>query len=90
MALDVIREVGPRGHFLYQTHTREGLRAMGFSSLTGRRTPDGTAVAPRDVARATVDRLLREHHPEPLDERVAAELARIVSAADGEAAAGGA
>ena len=89
MALDVIREVGPRGHFLYQPHTRDGLRTMRFSSLTGRRTPDGTAVEPRDVARATVDRLLREHHPEPLDERVAAELARIVAAADAEAAADG-
>lgn len=89
MALDVIREVGPRGHFLYQPHTRDGLRAMHFSSLTGRRAPDGSPVEPRDVARATVDRLLREHHPEPLDERVSAELARIVAAADGEAAAAG-
>jgi trimethylamine--corrinoid protein Co-methyltransferase len=89
MALDVIREVGPRGHFLYQPHTREGLRAMRFSPLTGRRAPDGTVLEPREVARATVDRLLREHHPEPLDGRVAAELARIVAAADGEAAAGG-
>ena len=59
---------------------------MRFSSLTGRRAPDGTAVEPRDVARATVDRLLREHHPEPLDERASAELARIVAAADAEAA----
>ena len=90
MALDVIREVGPRGHFLYQAHTRDGLRAMHFSSLTGRRAPDGSAVEPRDVARATVDRLLREHHPEPLDERVSAELARIVAAADGQAVAAGA
>jgi trimethylamine--corrinoid protein Co-methyltransferase len=87
MALDVIREVGPRGHFLYQPHTRDGLRAMRFSSVTGRRTPDGTAVEPRDAARAMVDRLLREHHPEPLDERASAELARIVAAADAEALA---
>jgi trimethylamine--corrinoid protein Co-methyltransferase len=84
MALDVIREVGPRGHFLYQPHTRDGLRAMRFSSVTGRRTPDGTPVPPREAARATVDRLLREHHPEPLDERVAGELARILATAEHE------
>ncbi len=83
LALNVIRDVGPRGHFLYQQHTRDGLRAMRFSSVTGRRAADGSPVDPRDVARETVDRLLRDHHPEPLDDRQAAELERIVAAADG-------
>ncbi len=82
LALDVIRDVGPRGHFLYQQHTRTGLRGMRFSTVSGRTSPDGSAVAPRQVARATVERLLREHHPEPLDDRQAAELERIVAATD--------
>jgi trimethylamine--corrinoid protein Co-methyltransferase len=88
LAMDIIREVGPRGHFLHQPHTRDGLRAMRFSAVTGRSTPDGTPIPPRDVALATVDRLLREHRPEPLDERAAAELARIVATADREVGAG--
>jgi trimethylamine--corrinoid protein Co-methyltransferase len=87
MALDVIREVGPRGHYLYQPHTREGLRSMRFSAVAGKRTPDGEPIDPLDVARATVDRLLRDHHPEPLDDAVARELARIVATADTEAGA---
>jgi trimethylamine--corrinoid protein Co-methyltransferase len=84
LALDVVREVGPRGHFLYQEHTREGLRAMRFSSLTGRQAPDGSTIEAREVARATVARLLREHRPEPLGDREAAELRRIAAAADRE------
>ena len=39
LALDVIRAVGPRGHFLYERHTRDELRRRRFSPLTGQ--PDG-------------------------------------------------
>ena len=84
LALDVIREVGPRGHYLYQPHTRDGLRSIPFSRLTGRRAPDGTPVDPVVVARATAAGLLKDHWPEPLDEARATELARIVAAADRE------
>jgi trimethylamine--corrinoid protein Co-methyltransferase len=86
MALDVVRSVGPRGHFLYEPHTRDGLRTMRFSAVAGRRTPDGTPVPPLEFARAEVARLLREHHPEPLDDAQARELALIVAAADLELA----
>ena len=82
LAVDVIRDVGPRGHFLYQPHTREGMRRMRFSSVAGRRAPDGCPVPPLEVARAEVARLLRDHHPEPLDDAQAAELGRIVATAD--------
>lgn len=84
LALDVIRDVGPRGHFLYQPHTRDGLRTIRFSSVAGRRSADGSPVPPLEVARSTVARLLREHRPEPLDDVQAAELARIVAATDRE------
>ncbi len=84
LALGIVRDVGPRGHFLYQEHTRGGLRAMRFSSVTGRHAEDGSAIEAREVARSTVARLLREHHPEPLGDLEAAELRRIVTAADAE------
>ncbi len=46
--------------------------------------PDGAAIEAREVARSTVARLLREHQPEPLGDTEAAELRRIVAAADRE------
>lgn len=87
LALDVIREVGPRGHFLYQEHTRAGLRSIRFSDLAGRRDQSGAVREATDVARSTVERLLRDHHPEPLDPAVEAELRAIVAAAEAEATA---
>jgi trimethylamine--corrinoid protein Co-methyltransferase len=85
LALDVIREVGPRGHFLYQPHTRDGLRGIRFSDVAGRRDAAGSLVDVIAVARSTVERLLREHHPEPLEDHAAAELDRILSLAGTEA-----
>jgi trimethylamine--corrinoid protein Co-methyltransferase len=87
LALDVIRKVGPKGHFLYEQHTRDELRRRRFSPLTGQVAADGSPVDPVDAARAEAARILREHRPEPLDELRARELARIVAAADREAAA---
>ena len=87
LALDVIRKVGPKGNFLYERHTRDELRRRRFSPLTGQAAPDGTPIDPLDAARAEAARILAEHHPEPLDDRQARELARIVAAADREAEA---
>jgi trimethylamine---corrinoid protein Co-methyltransferase len=87
LALDVIRAVGPKGHYLYERHTRDELRRRRFSPLTGQVMRDGTPIDPVDAARAEAARILAEHHPEPLDDARARELARIVAAADGEAEA---
>jgi trimethylamine--corrinoid protein Co-methyltransferase len=84
LALDVIRSVGPRGHFLYEPSTRDGLRAMPFSALTGRTTIDGMPMAPAMAAREVVERILADHRPEPLDDARRLELERIVAAADRE------
>jgi trimethylamine--corrinoid protein Co-methyltransferase len=88
LALDVIREVGPRGHYLYQPHTRDGLRALRFSELTGRTTVDGSPVDPVTVAREVVEGILAEHWPEPLDDARRNELERIVATGDRELGAG--
>jgi len=82
LALDVIKAVGPKGHYLYERHTRDELRRRRFSPLTGQVTPDGTPIDPVVAARAEAARILAEHHPEPLDDARARELARIVAAAD--------
>jgi len=87
LALDVIKAVGPKGHFLSERHTRDELRRRRFSPLTGRKEPDGTPIEPVDVARAEAARILAEHRPAPLDDVQARELARIVASADREAEA---
>jgi trimethylamine--corrinoid protein Co-methyltransferase len=87
LALDVIKAVGPKGHYLYERHTRDEMRRRRFSPLTGQAAPDGRPIDPLDAARAEAARILAEHHPEPLDDARARELATIVAAADREAEA---
>jgi trimethylamine--corrinoid protein Co-methyltransferase len=83
LALDVIAAVGPGGHFLGQTHTRDRMHDIWIPELTHPRVPLGGESAPgvRQRARAKFDRILAEHQPEPLDDRVQAELRAILDAA---------
>jgi trimethylamine--corrinoid protein Co-methyltransferase len=85
LALDVIKEVGPRGHFLGQRHTRTHLRRRQFSDLTRQLGGDGGWRDPVDVAREKVGWILDHHHPQPLAEAQQAELRRILQAAESEA-----
>ena len=86
LALEVIAEVGPGGHFLAQKHTRRHLREVWIPQLTQPRPAvDGTP--PPDIrrrARARLDRILAEHKPEPLDDAVRGELQAILDAAERE------
>jgi trimethylamine--corrinoid protein Co-methyltransferase len=95
LALDVIRSVGPRGHFLRHPHTRRTLRQLEFSDLSnmlvGGRPPTSSLVDdgggyqnPLQVAREKVDRILAEHHPEPLAPAQLKELERILVMAERE------
>ena len=84
LALDVIKEVGPRGHFLAHRHTRTNLRQRKFSALTGQTHQEGGWRDPQQVARERVDWILANHYPQPLDEMQKAELNRILQAADRE------
>jgi trimethylamine--corrinoid protein Co-methyltransferase len=85
MALDVIEQVGPRGHFLAQQHTRRRIRDFRWSRLLRQKDPDGRARDPRDVALEEFHRLRETHHPEPLRKEVLDELNGILAAADREA-----
>jgi trimethylamine--corrinoid protein Co-methyltransferase len=83
LALDVIAAVGPRGHFLAQEHTRGHMRGIWIPELAHPRPQLGAGSLPgiRQRARGRLDRILAEHHPEPLDEVVQAELHAILDAA---------
>jgi len=86
LALDVIANVGPRGHFLAQQHTRRHVREIWIPELTHPRLSLGDQPLPdvRQRARAKLDRILAEHEPEPLGETAQAELRAILDAAEWE------
>jgi trimethylamine--corrinoid protein Co-methyltransferase len=84
LALDVIRDVGPRGHFLRERHTRDHVRQREFSDLVAQPRPDGSYRDPIEVAREKTASILENHHPQPLDEAQRAEMARILDAAERE------
>jgi len=84
LALDVIKDVGPRGLFLKHRHTRDNLRERKFSELTGHTDGSGEMRDPVEVAREKVEDIIQNHHPEPLDDVIKRELTRILAAADRE------
>ena len=84
MTCDMIKDVGPGGHFLAQKHTRRTIRDFWLPALThpapnidGQPSPDI-----RQRAKATFERILVEHHPEPLPEDIQIELQIILQAAE--------
>jgi trimethylamine--corrinoid protein Co-methyltransferase len=86
LALDVIFEVGPRGHFLARRHTREHLREIWIPQLTHPRPSSAGPPAGdlRQRARGELDRILAHHQPEPLSDAVRGELGSILEAAGRE------
>ena len=82
LALEVIKAVGPRGHFLRQRHTREHLRQRWFSDLTAQLAEGGGYRDPLEVAREKTDWILENHRPVPLDRAQQAELGRILQVAE--------
>ena len=85
MALDVIKAVGPRGHFLTQKHTRRRIRDFRLSRLLRQKGPEGKERDPREVALEVFKHLYATHRPRPLPAEVLAELDRILAAAEHQA-----
>jgi trimethylamine--corrinoid protein Co-methyltransferase len=84
LALDVIRNVGPGGHFLGQKHTRKHMRTAMKPGLAHQTGLDGKYRDPVEVAREKVKWILDNYQPEPLDKAKQAELSKILAAADRE------
>jgi trimethylamine--corrinoid protein Co-methyltransferase len=84
LALEVIKEVGPRGYYLRHRHTREKIRDLNFSELTMQFNSDGLSRDPIDVSRQKAAWILENHQPEPLETEQQIELIRILQAAEGE------
>jgi trimethylamine--corrinoid protein Co-methyltransferase len=84
LALDVIKEVGPRGQYLHHRHTRDNLRKLAFSDITTQPSPTGGYRDPLEVAREKAEWILENHHPEPLSPLQQKEFRKILSLADNE------
>jgi trimethylamine--corrinoid protein Co-methyltransferase len=85
LAIGVIKNVGPGGHFLREKHTRTHLRQRKFSELTTIPNPSGGGY--RDamqVAHEKMEWILENHHPEPLDEAKQKEIKKILDAGEKE------
>ena len=92
LALDVIRKVGPNGTYLAEKHTRRHMGEIWRPGIWDRTSYDAWLAGGRrgalEQAEERAREILRTHAPEPLPEDVAAELRRLVAAADAELAGG--
>ena len=84
-SLEVIKEVGQRGHYLAQKHTRDQIRKFRISSLRDKKGPNNQPRDPREVALEIFKQIEASHRPQPLPEKILAELDKILAAAEREA-----
>ncbi len=86
MALEVIDEVGPGGHFLDTEHTYRHFRENWFPKLLDRTNyqtwVENGRLTYGQKANARVREILESHTPQPLDEEVKAKLAAIIARAE--------
>ena len=84
LAVDVIRKVGPGGHYLAEKHTMEWFRKEQIipSELIDRQGFKAwKAAGAKDVvqrARKIVEKILREHKPEPLEPDIGKDLDNVM------------
>jgi trimethylamine--corrinoid protein Co-methyltransferase len=84
LALDVVANVGPGGHFLRERHTRKHMRTAMVPGIAHQAGPDGKYRDPLEVAREKVRWILENHQPAPVGEAEQAELTRFLAAAGRE------
>jgi trimethylamine--corrinoid protein Co-methyltransferase len=86
LAVDVVRKVGPGGHFLAQRHTVAHRKNFPISRFAGSSDAVDERIgsdegSPRQRARIEARRIIETHHVEPLPEELEAALLKI---AEGE------
>jgi len=90
LALDVIKTVGPGGHFLGQKHTRRTIRDIWIPKLThpAPTMGDQPLTDIRERARKSFEQILREHQPDPLPKDIQVELQSIMKVFEKQEAPG--
>jgi trimethylamine--corrinoid protein Co-methyltransferase len=82
LALDVIKEIGPGGHYLMHQHTLNGMRSQSRPELIDRQIREvwektgSTTAYERAVAKAKW--ILENHRPDPLPDDVLTKIRTIV------------
>jgi trimethylamine--corrinoid protein Co-methyltransferase len=84
LALDVIKEVGPMGNFLYHKHTMDHIGTLHYSDHILKPKEGGGYQNPIELALEKTNWILENHRPEPLSDVQQRELKRIIQAADHE------
>jgi len=82
MAIDVIKNVGPRNNFLTEKNTVDHIRDFRLSSLLNKQRNDGEPISPSELALEEFKRIEAKHKPKSLPNEVLKELDQIVAAAD--------
>ena len=85
LALDAIANVGPGGHYLAQKHTRNHMRDLFLPQFLDRRPYsewEAKGDDARDWALAKAKKILKEHQPDPLDEKISQEFGKIIKSVE--------
>jgi trimethylamine---corrinoid protein Co-methyltransferase len=88
LALDVIKEIGPGGHFLMHKHTLQGMRSQSRPEIIDRKSREmwekagSTTAYERAVAKAQW--ILENHQPEALPDEVLSKIRSIVEETEKE------
>jgi trimethylamine--corrinoid protein Co-methyltransferase len=85
LALDAVAAVGPGGHYLAQKHTRSHMREIFMPQFLDRRPYtqwEEKKDDARDWAVNKARKILKEHQPDPLDEKIGLEFDRIIKSVE--------
>ena len=85
LALDTIAAVGPGGNFLAQKHTLKHMRDLFLPQFMDRRPYNEWETRKddaRDWALAKARKALETHRPDPLDDTISKEMAKIISSVE--------
>jgi len=83
LAVDIIRKVGPGGHYLTQEHTRNFItKEYFFPKIFNREKYEhwvqSGSKSIREAARSVAKKILEEHKPEPLEKDIEKDLQKII------------
>ena len=89
LAVEVIKEVGPEGNFLGHKHTLKHIRDELHIPSIFDRNPEAAWIKAgskplHEVAKEKAEKILREHHPQPLPKDIQVRLSEIVKQAEKE------
>ena len=88
LALDVIKEIGPGGHYLMHEHTLNGMTSQSRPELIDRQMREiwekagATTAYERAVAKAKW--ILENHKPEPLSDEILSKIRAIIDETEKE------